>query len=403
MKRLTALFLALALCLSLCTVTAFAETISSLAVTHNVLDYKNPENLGLNSNNGNVSGGVQLQLFDDNEAVFYYDSDLGGWRKVGESGPIEKNQVDFAKVNRVLWYLVLNTDGTFNSEGFTLTVNGTSFEKGDTASLYAGGKDGYKFASDKTLEIYIWQNITTVTIADILGDDFPEVEGTFAEGIIAEGAWVDKNSDKKAFLAIHPVGEVKMLWFTPAYLCVMIDRTVEDKGNGVYEYTDKDDEDGTEYYKLTFYVENEKLSHFKYEAIQQYNSALNGDYYPPTGDDDDVCNLDCETLAKVGMAAVGVVTAVVVTKVVVDKLHAIKTACDAETAIKAVEMPMVAFGDSGDAVMTLQTELNAQGYACGEVDGVFGQNTLNAVIAFQTAKGLTADGVVGAQTWEALL
>lgn len=63
----------------------------------------------------------------------------------------------------------------------------------------------------------------------------------------------------------------------------------------------------------------------------------------------------------------------------------------------------MAIGDSGDAVTTLQTELNAQGFNCGEVDGVFGQNTYNAVIAFQTAKGLTVDGVVGELTWGALL
>ena len=113
---------------------------------------------------------------------------------------------------------------------------------------------------------------------------------------------------------------------------------------------------------------------------------------------------DYETLAKVGMAAAGVVTTVVVTKVVVDKIHAIKAAKDAAAeAAKLAEMPMVRMGDSGDAVMTLQTELNAQGYNCGEADGIFGQNTLNAVIAFQTANGLDADGVVGAQTWGALL
>ena len=113
---------------------------------------------------------------------------------------------------------------------------------------------------------------------------------------------------------------------------------------------------------------------------------------------------DYETLAKVGMVAAGVVTTVVVTKVVVDKIHAIKAAKNAAAEeAKLAEMPMVAFGDSGDAVTTLQTELNAQGYDCGEVDGIFGQNTLNAVMAFQTANGLDADGVVGAQTWGALL
>ena len=139
-----------------------------------------------------------------------------------------------------------------------------------------------------------------------------------------------------------------------------------------------------------------------YQVAKSVNGTVTT--YTVTEADDDGCDLDCETLAKVGMAAAGVVTAVVVTKVVVDKLHDIKAekAAAAEAA-KLAEMPMVRMGDSGDAVMTLQTELNAQGYNCGEVDGVFGQNTLNAVIAFQTAKGLTVDGIVGVQTWGALL
>ncbi len=123
--------------------------------------------------------------------------------------------------------------------------------------------------------------------------------------------------------------------------------------------------------------------------------------------DDDDHDWDYEKLVKAGMVAAGVVTTVVVTKIVVDRVHAIKTAYDAAAAvtpeITVEEMPMVAIGDSGDAVTTLQTKLNELGYNCGEADGVFGQNTLNAVKAFQTAKGLTADGVVGEQTWGALL
>lgn len=72
-----------------------------------------------------------------------------------------------------------------------------------------------------------------------------------------------------------------------------------------------------------------------------------------------------------------------------------------ETVDKA--MPMLGLGSTEEEVKTLQKKLNALGYDCGEADGVFGQNTLNAVIAFQTANGLTADGMVGAQTWAALL
>ena len=37
------------------------------------------------------------------------------------------------------------------------------------------------------------------------------------------------------------------------------------------------------------------------------------------------------------------------------------------------------------------------------VDGIFGQKTKNAVIAFQGAHGLIADGIVGKNTWRALL
>ena len=52
-------------------------------------------------------------------------------------------------------------------------------------------------------------------------------------------------------------------------------------------------------------------------------------------------------------------------------------------------------GDKGEAVKAMQTMLIACGYSCGStgVDGDFGKNTLAGLIAFQTAAGLTADGV----------
>ncbi|MEV2243011.1 peptidoglycan-binding protein [Streptomyces sp. NPDC049970] len=60
-------------------------------------------------------------------------------------------------------------------------------------------------------------------------------------------------------------------------------------------------------------------------------------------------------------------------------------------------------GSAGAQVKAVQTLLNQQGYEAGAVDGAFGSATKGAVQAFQTARGLSADGVVGAKTWTALL
>ena len=51
----------------------------------------------------------------------------------------------------------------------------------------------------------------------------------------------------------------------------------------------------------------------------------------------------------------------------------------------------------------IQNKLKSFGYNRGAADGIFGQNTKNAVIAFQRAKGLIADGIVGPKTWSKLL
>lgn len=65
-------------------------------------------------------------------------------------------------------------------------------------------------------------------------------------------------------------------------------------------------------------------------------------------------------------------------------------------------MPLLRRGSTGEAVKTLQTRLNALGYDCGDVDGIFGVKTYNAVVSFQTARALAVDGIVGVNTWGAL-
>ena len=59
-------------------------------------------------------------------------------------------------------------------------------------------------------------------------------------------------------------------------------------------------------------------------------------------------------------------------------------------------------GASGTTVTEIQTRLKNWGYYSGEIDGVFGSATEKAVKYFQQKNGLTADGVVGAQTLAAL-
>jgi peptidoglycan hydrolase-like protein with peptidoglycan-binding domain len=55
-----------------------------------------------------------------------------------------------------------------------------------------------------------------------------------------------------------------------------------------------------------------------------------------------------------------------------------------------------------DDVRCLQATLHANGVDSGPVDGWFGPVTRAAVVAFQTAKGLTVDGQVGSETAGAL-
>ena len=61
-------------------------------------------------------------------------------------------------------------------------------------------------------------------------------------------------------------------------------------------------------------------------------------------------------------------------------------------------------GDKGELVKYAQNLLIGKGYSLPKygADGDFGNETLNAVKAFQKANGLTADGVIGAKTWAKL-
>jgi peptidoglycan hydrolase-like protein with peptidoglycan-binding domain len=65
-------------------------------------------------------------------------------------------------------------------------------------------------------------------------------------------------------------------------------------------------------------------------------------------------------------------------------------------------MPVLKQGSTGPDVIALQTRLKDLGFDPNGVDGNFGPGTKAALIAFQKSKGLTADGIAGPQTMNAL-
>jgi uncharacterized protein (TIGR02594 family) len=54
-------------------------------------------------------------------------------------------------------------------------------------------------------------------------------------------------------------------------------------------------------------------------------------------------------------------------------------------------------------ILAIQTALSAQGFNPGDLDGIWGRRTIFAVKAFQKARGLEVDGIVGPLTLRALL
>jgi lipoprotein-anchoring transpeptidase ErfK/SrfK len=64
--------------------------------------------------------------------------------------------------------------------------------------------------------------------------------------------------------------------------------------------------------------------------------------------------------------------------------------------------PVVAPGSAGSGVLRAEILLSRAHFSCGEIDGRYGQNLRGAILAFQESRGLSPDGVVRGDTWEAL-
>lgn len=65
--------------------------------------------------------------------------------------------------------------------------------------------------------------------------------------------------------------------------------------------------------------------------------------------------------------------------------------------------PTLRKGAQGNITKLLQEKLVKLGYNTNGVDGIFGSGTYSAVREFQKTRGLSADGIVGKNTWRKLL
>jgi N-acetylmuramoyl-L-alanine amidase len=62
----------------------------------------------------------------------------------------------------------------------------------------------------------------------------------------------------------------------------------------------------------------------------------------------------------------------------------------------------LSYGDEGVDVVSLQVQLRIMGFYNGEIDGLFGKDTLRAVKRFQLMKGLEPDGIIGSKSFNYL-
>ena len=60
------------------------------------------------------------------------------------------------------------------------------------------------------------------------------------------------------------------------------------------------------------------------------------------------------------------------------------------------------YGSRGQEVITIQTKLKRWGYYNGNIDGIYGSQTLAAVKYFQRKNGLAVDGIAGTRTLRAM-
>ena len=64
--------------------------------------------------------------------------------------------------------------------------------------------------------------------------------------------------------------------------------------------------------------------------------------------------------------------------------------------------PLIKRGSLSVYVLIAQDDLNTLGYSTYGLDGIYGNNTYNAVRRYQASRGLAVDGIIGCNTWRSL-
>ena len=70
--------------------------------------------------------------------------------------------------------------------------------------------------------------------------------------------------------------------------------------------------------------------------------------------------------------------------------------------VTSAQSAILSMGSRGERVALIQQRLKEWGYYTGNVDGIFGRGTHNAVVRFQRQNKLSADGQVGSKTAAAM-
>ena len=107
-------------------------------------------------------------------------------------------------------------------------------------------------------------------------------------------------------------------------------------------------------------------------------------------------------LSILAVLLVNIIVIVLLTQYVGAKVKAEDSDTSESTSTGETTAVFSNLGSRGEEVRQIQTKLKELGYLQGNVDGIYGTQTVNAVKYFQRKNGLTVDGIAGPATLKAM-